>query len=558
MTSFPCDECPVERKARCSECVELTKRIFPKVPDMIRNHPSRIPPGECPAVHSLWMRANEGDMLEADWSMMKEDLKGLWAEIFSSWLFSDFDARMYSCDAIEDVESLMRSASEESKKIRRLFGFCAEIAKLSRIRIRAGQQKNIDLKDLVERMSSLDVESRFHNMIVDGDLPIIKTDENRLIMMLIEMLRGCFEEGVEIRVSFEDEYLSFSSGIDGHLTGSITTSSPRNINLYRANRMLSWDGCEMSILDDEEGVLVRISLSDKMLNVDPIPPQIPKRCIGCVNRMGTLYDFYSSMMNDERSFDLPEDCLVRPILMSSSRMKKLLFMEWDTISKNIERSSRDSCDPINSIIRMTSSGPYYYESGHSVLMDISVKIKEASMFMSSLMEINEISLTDGDLFSEGALFETTPIRRIVDDVVSGMNDLINQSGAEIIISTDLPSPIIRKKRWARALSEIMENSIVYSGVERPRITIWSDGNRVFINDNGIGIPREKWGVIFDIFTSLNMGRYETIRKRGSSHGVGLFLAKRYIQWDGGDVRVTSSNEKGTTIDIALPSYTDRI
>lgn len=71
---------------------------------------------------------------------------------------------------------------------------------------------------------------------------------------------------------------------------------------------------------------------------------------------------------------------------------------------------------------------------------------------------------------------------------------------------------------------------------------------ITIEDTGIGIPKDKLGIIFDRFTRLipsYKGTYE-------GNGIGLYIVKRYIEAMQGDIRVYSKENTGTRFDITLP------
>ncbi len=65
-----------------------------------------------------------------------------------------------------------------------------------------------------------------------------------------------------------------------------------------------------------------------------------------------------------------------------------------------------------------------------------------------------------------------------------------------------------------------------------------------ITDNGTGIPEEIRDKIFnENFTTKNQGM-----------GLGLSMAKRFIENIKGRIELESSSEKGTTFKIIIPAY----
>jgi len=89
----------------------------------------------------------------------------------------------------------------------------------------------------------------------------------------------------------------------------------------------------------------------------------------------------------------------------------------------------------------------------------------------------------------------------------------------------------------------------------------SDGQRVLvgvqvepervcfsIQDQGIGIAREHYGLLFQSFRQVDSG---TTRKYGGA-GLGLSIAKSLVDLQGGQIWFESELGKGSTFHIALP------
>jgi two-component system cell cycle sensor histidine kinase/response regulator CckA len=70
-------------------------------------------------------------------------------------------------------------------------------------------------------------------------------------------------------------------------------------------------------------------------------------------------------------------------------------------------------------------------------------------------------------------------------------------------------------------------------------------------DNGKGIPEDLLGKIIDPYFST--------KERGVQKGMGMGLAVSYAiaKRHGGHLAVTSSLQKGTTVDFYIPVYNER-
>jgi signal transduction histidine kinase len=74
------------------------------------------------------------------------------------------------------------------------------------------------------------------------------------------------------------------------------------------------------------------------------------------------------------------------------------------------------------------------------------------------------------------------------------------------------------------------------------------GVRISVSDTGIGIPKELLPMIFDRFTSA---RRKGLHQEPST-GLGLHICKQLVQQHGGNIYVSSQENKGTIFNIDLP------
>lgn len=100
----------------------------------------------------------------------------------------------------------------------------------------------------------------------------------------------------------------------------------------------------------------------------------------------------------------------------------------------------------------------------------------------------------------------------------------------------------------QALQNILENARKYGGpVEEIQITLHADGPGVIfsISDRGPGIAVEQRAYIFDFFQRGNTSQ--------NGSGIGLALARLFVEGQRGEVSVHNREEGGTTFRVFLPS-----
>jgi CheY-like chemotaxis protein len=71
---------------------------------------------------------------------------------------------------------------------------------------------------------------------------------------------------------------------------------------------------------------------------------------------------------------------------------------------------------------------------------------------------------------------------------------------------------------------------------------------IVVSDNGIGIPHDQIGMIFDRFY-----RADNVLRSSDGCGIGLSLVKELVELHHGNVKVTSLSGKGTSFILRLPA-----
>ncbi|GAA1946677.1 sensor histidine kinase [Agromyces allii] len=102
-----------------------------------------------------------------------------------------------------------------------------------------------------------------------------------------------------------------------------------------------------------------------------------------------------------------------------------------------------------------------------------------------------------------------------------------------------------------AVHNLLSNAIAYSsegGRVGVGVKVTGDTVEISVTDQGIGIQRDDLDRVFERFFRVDQARS---RNTGGS-GLGLSIVKHTVQNHGGDVRVWSTPERGSTFTIRLP------
>jgi two-component system, sensor histidine kinase and response regulator len=144
------------------------------------------------------------------------------------------------------------------------------------------------------------------------------------------------------------------------------------------------------------------------------------------------------------------------------------------------------------------------------------------------------------------------LETLLAEAISSLNAAIEQSGAKI---THDPLPVlVTDSRIEHVLQNLISNAIKYSrkGITPEiHISAKADGDQwVFsVRDNGIGIEPKYHGTIFQVFQRLH-------GKDVPGTGVGLALAQKIVETNGGKMWIESKPGFGSTFYFSIPQSTE--
>jgi PAS domain S-box-containing protein len=152
-----------------------------------------------------------------------------------------------------------------------------------------------------------------------------------------------------------------------------------------------------------------------------------------------------------------------------------------------------------------------------------------------------------------AKLKLVPIRLapLVAEVLFQLESEIHERGAEVSVQAPLPEVISHHGTLLQVVMNLISNAIKFvdEGV-KPKVRVWVQelrtSVRLYVEDNGIGIPHEQHDRIFKIFERLH--GIETY----PGTGVGLAIVRKGTERLGGQVGLKSSPGHGSLFWIDLP------
>ena len=146
------------------------------------------------------------------------------------------------------------------------------------------------------------------------------------------------------------------------------------------------------------------------------------------------------------------------------------------------------------------------------------------------------------------------LRDTVQEVLEDLSLTASERG--VTLENEVPAGLLTRAdsgRVRQVLSNLIDNAIKY-GREHGRVQVGgadlgAGWVQVFVRDDGPGIPAEARDRVFERFFRVDKARART---QGGT-GLGLAIVKNLVQAHGGEVRVESAENRGTTFFFKLPA-----
>jgi CheY-like chemotaxis protein len=170
-----------------------------------------------------------------------------------------------------------------------------------------------------------------------------------------------------------------------------------------------------------------------------------------------------------------------------------------------------------------------------------------------LLDISRINRNKMELRRSRVLFAD-----VVSSAVETARPMIEAAGHELTVT--LPPGAVYLDADLTRLAQVFGNLLTNSAKYTPRGGhIWLTAERqagavvAAVRDNGIGIPAESLGSIFDMFSQVD----RSIERSTGGLGIGLALVKGLVEMHGGTVTPASPGVgKGSTFTVRLPILAD--
>ena len=207
--------------------------------------------------------------------------------------------------------------------------------------------------------------------------------------------------------------------------------------------------------------------------------------------------------------------------------------------------------PVNSILGFASL--LNEESLSKTQLDYLSTLKENAYELLSLLN-DLIDLVKIETYKSSAELSEINIRQFFDEILKLFEDKVYHSRVEIIsnIDIELPDSIkVNPQKLQYIITNLVTNSLRLTEKGKISISVFSPEKNflgIRIMDTGIGIPSDKLKEIYTPFSLVD----QYLTTVGNTTGLGLTLAKRYVDFLNGELNITSTIGKGTTFNLTIP------
>ncbi len=336
------------------------------------------------------------------------------------------------------------------------------------------------------------------------------------------------------------------------------------------------------LLTDSKGVLFNTCSNDNLLTLNPKEQSVATWSLANGKKAGKftntlpsadgqyyplssprkIFGVAAIMFNNRNELKIDEETLLGSFisqagvaiereLLNESSKRALLIEESEKLYKNLFNSlSHELRTPISAIIGtanflLETSKANEKAPDRNIIKEIHI----AGMRLNRLVE----NLLDMTRLESGIIklnLKWYDVRDLVNSITKNLSEELEEYKVIVNIPDDARPVKIDFTLLEQAIKNIVYNSVLYSpkgSVICIDIISSIDKFEISISDNGPGIPEQFLNHIFDKF-------YRVENRKPGGLGLGLSIAKGFIESHNGIINVSNLKPDGTRFSISIPVY----
>ncbi|GHU79250.1 hypothetical protein FACS1894191_1660 [Clostridia bacterium] len=246
----------------------------------------------------------------------------------------------------------------------------------------------------------------------------------------------------------------------------------------------------------------------------------------------------------------PELKIIRSMNILEGRLKRAdkAKDEFMSLASHQLRTPLTSVNGYSSMLLEGDFGRLNHEQAHAV-NEIAGSAGRMAFLVSDLLNVSRIQ-------SGKFLIQRTPtdMKKLVESEVESLQILADSHSIELNlkkIAPNLPLLNIDEKKVGEVMANMLDNAIFYSPEKKPiEVSLVEKAGwlEFRVKDHGIGVPKSEQEDLFTKFFRATNAR----TKRPDGTGIGLFLAKKVITEQKGEIIFHSTPGEGSTFGFRFP------
>jgi len=214
---------------------------------------------------------------------------------------------------------------------------------------------------------------------------------------------------------------------------------------------------------------------------------------------------------------------------------------------------RNPLAPLNTALSLLTMKAHTAEAARPYYEMMQRQVGHMARLIDDLMEVSRITRGKIEL-----KIDVVALDRVIEDAIELSRPALEFGAHRLHVSISDDDWRVRgdRVRLTQVFSNILNNAAKYTPRGgRIEIEVGRDGDRarISVRDNGVGVPPQMLGSIFDMFVQVN----DVARSGQGGLGIGLTLVKSLVELHGGSVRASSAGAgQGTQLSVELPLLRD--
>ena len=228
---------------------------------------------------------------------------------------------------------------------------------------------------------------------------------------------------------------------------------------------------------------------------------------------------------------------------------KMQYEVKDNFLTTISQNLRNPIKTISTANNLLENNNSKYQSNH--IHNYNELVKRNCYRLERLINnMNELVEIEKGLYSME--YVNCDIVKFLRDMINTTNKYLEDKGIEIDFKSNINKKIIQidVDKFERIILNLLSNAIKFSDKGSPiLVSIYSDDKyiNISVEDNGMGIPKDKLNFIFTKFAQVD----KTLTRNAEGSGVGLSIVKKLTELHGGKINVESKEGQGSKFTISL-------